>query len=141
MTTRQDIERAWQRIEPYVRITPIIHLNRRSFEIDGDVYLKFELMQVTGSFKPRGAFNRILSNDVPASGVIAASGGNHGLATAYAARTLGYRAEIFIPTISSPVKQQRLRDYGAELHVTGRNYDEALRASAKRAEETGALVV
>src|ERR1043165_605107 len=114
MTTRQDIEAAWQRIEPYVRVTPLITLNRGTFDIDADIHLKFELMQVTGSFKPRGAFNRILSNTVPAAGVIAASGGNHGLATAYAARALGHRAEIFVPTISSPVKQQRLRDYGAE---------------------------
>src|SRR5581483_10818349 len=98
-----DIQSAWQRIEPYVRVTPVMKVDQ--------VFFKFELMQVTGSFKPRGAFNRILSNPVPASGVIAASGGNHGLATAYAARTLGYRAEIFVPTISSPVKQQRLRDY------------------------------
>ncbi len=141
MTSRDDIEAAWRRIEPHVRVTPTVHLNRGAFDLDGDVYLKFELMQVTGSFKPRGAFNRILSNTVPASGVIAASGGNHGLATAYAARRLRHRAEIFVPTICSPIKQQRLRDYGAELRVTGANYDEALRASMKRAEETGALVV
>src|SRR5215510_8104402 len=126
MTNREDIEAAWRRIEPYVRVTPTIQVNRGAFDIDADVHLKFELMQVTGSFKPRGAFNRILSNQVPESGVIAASGGNHGLATAYAARRLGLRAEIFVPTISSPIKQQRLRDYGAELNVTGANYDEAL---------------
>ena len=141
MTTPESIDVAWRRIEPHVRVTPTIHLNRRAFENAGDVFLKLELMQVTGSFKPRGAFNRILSNDVPKAGVIAASGGNHGLATAYAARALGHRAEIFVPAICSPVKQQRLRDYGAELHVVGANYSEALQASNERARETGALVV
>lgn len=140
-TTPSDIEAAWKRIEPYVRTTPVIRLNRGLLHPDAEVFLKLELMQVTGSFKPRGAFNRILSNNVPAAGIIAASGGNHGLATAYAARALGYHAEIFVPTISSLVKQQRLRDYGATLHVTGANYKEALQASTARARETGALVV
>jgi len=141
MTERQDIEAAWNRIEPYVRVTPVIRLNRSALDLDADIHLKLELMQVTGSFKPRGAFNRILSNDVPRAGVIAASGGNHGLATAYAARQLGHGAEIFVPTIASPVKQQRLKDYGADVKVIGANYNEALEASMKRAEETGALIV
>jgi len=136
-----DIENAWARIEPHVRVTPVMQLNCGLLHPHAEIFLKLELMQVTGSFKPRGAFNRILSNSVPAVGIIAASGGNHGLATAYAAKALGYRAEIFVPTISSSVKQQRLRDYGADLHVTGANYDEALAASAARAAETGALVV
>src|SRR5262249_7923520 len=105
MTSRQDIEAAWNRIEPYVRVTPVIHLNRGTFGLDADVHLKFELLQVTGSSKPRGAFNRFLSNEVPPSGVIAASGGTHGLASAYAARRLGHRAEIFVPVISSAIKQ------------------------------------
>ena len=140
-TKREDIEAAWKRIEPYVRITPTMHLNRGLLHPDAEIFLKFELMQVTGSFKPRGAFNRILSNTVPPSGIIAASGGNHGLATAYAARTLSHRAEIFVPTICSTVKQQRLRDYGADLHVVGVNYEEALRASGERAQETRTLVV
>jgi threonine dehydratase len=136
-----EIEAAWQRIEPYLRVTPVMQLNRGLLHPEAEVFLKLELMQVTGSFKPRGAFNRILSNDVPKSGIIAASGGNHGLATAYAGKTLGHHSEIFVPTISSPVKQQRLRSYGADLHVTGANYGEALNASAERALETGALVV
>ena len=135
------IEAAWHRIQPYVRVTPVMALQHGLLHPTADIFLKFELMQVTGSFKPRGAFNRILSNSVPESGVIAASGGNHGLATANAAKTLGHRAEIFVPTISSPVKQQRLRSYGADLHVTGANYGEALLDSTERAHETGALVV
>ena len=141
MTTRADIEMAWRRIEPYVRVTPTLALEAGAFDLDAQIYLKLELLQVTGSFKPRGAFNRILSNTVPASGVIAASGGNHGLATAYAARQLGHRAEIFVPTISSPVKQQRLRDYGATLHVMGERYAEAYAAAMRRTDETGALYV
>ena len=141
MIAPADIEAAWQRIEPYVRVTPTMALERGAFDIDADVFLKLELLQVTGSFKPRGAFNRILSNPVPASGVIAASGGNHGLATAYAARRLGHRAEIFVPTISSPVKQQRLRDYGAVLNVIGERYADAYAAAMQRAAETGALYV
>ena len=136
-----EIEAAWQRIQPYVRVTPVMQLNQGLLQSDAEIFLKFELMQVTGSFKPRGAFNRILSNPVPASGVIAASGGNHGLATAYAAKRLGHRAEIYVPTISSPIKQQRLRSYGADLHVVGANYQEALQASTEQARETGALVV
>lgn len=145
MISRADIEAAWQRIEPYVRVTPTMALEAGAFAgalgLDAEIYLKLELLQVTGSFKPRGAFNRILSNPVPDSGVIAASGGNHGLATAYAARRLGHRAEIFVPTISSPVKQQRLREYGARLDVIGERYAEAYAAAMKRAAETGALYV
>src|SRR5215813_11682741 len=83
--TRADIEAAWDRIQPHVRVTPVMRLNGDLLSRDADIFMKFELMQVTGSFKPRGAFNRILSNTVPGSGIIAASGGNHGLATAYAA--------------------------------------------------------
>jgi len=116
-------------------------LERGAFGIAAPVTLKLELLQHTGSFKPRGAFNRILSSQVPAAGVIAASGGNHGLATAFAARGLGHRAEIFVPEISSPVKIARLRDYGAIVNVGGVSYAEAFAASEKRVKETGALVV
>lgn len=83
----------------------------------------------------------MLSAQVPTAGIVAASGGNHGAAVAYAARTLGHEAEIFVPEISSPVKVERLRGYGAKLTVTGKNYAEALAASQDRAAETGALIV
>jgi threonine dehydratase len=109
--------------------------------LDGEIVLKFEQLQHTASFKPRGAFNRILSNQVPEAGVIAASGGNHGIAVAYAARRLGHRAEIFVPKVCSPVKIERLRDYGAQVSIMGANYAEALEASQARAAQTGALVV
>jgi threonine dehydratase len=139
MTSRHDIDAAWARIAPHVRITPTLRLNRGQWGFNNPTWLKLELTQVAGSFKGRGAFNQMLSQPVPASGVIAASGGNHGIATAYAARELGVRAEIFVPTISSPVKQQKLRELGAVLTVTGDNYYGALDACVARQKETGAL--
>lgn len=103
--------------------------------------LKLELLQHTGSFKPRGAFNRILSNAVPPAGVVAASGGNHGLAVAYAGRRLGHTAAIFVPGISPAIKVEGLRRLGAEVNIVGEAYPEALAASKQRAAETGALMV
>ncbi|MHB1217884.1 MAG: threonine/serine dehydratase [Alphaproteobacteria bacterium] len=141
MISPDDIERAATRIAPHMRETPVMALERQAFGVAAAVTLKLELLQHTGSFKPRGAFNRILSSQVPTAGVIAASGGNHGLATAFAARSLGHRAEIFVPEISSPVKVARLRGYGAAVHVGGASYAEAFAASEARVKETGALVV
>lgn len=134
-----EIEAAAARIAPHVRVTPVIRVEAAAFGVPAT--LKLECMQHAGSFKPRGAFNRILSSQVPAAGVIAASGGNHGLAVAFAARALGHRAEIFVPEISAPVKQQRLRELGAALTVTGRDYAEAFAACEARQRDTGALMV
>lgn len=103
--------------------------------------MKLEYLQHTGSFKPRGAFNRILSATVPASGVIAASGGNHAQAVAYAARELGLAAEIFVPETAPAIKVDRLRTLGATIYQVGQLYDDAREASEVRARETGALVV
>ena len=139
--TSAQIKQARSRIVSHVRKTPVIELEQGAFNLKGQVFLKLESLQHTGSFKPRGAFNCILSSAVPPAGVIAASGGNHGAAVAFAAQKLGYRAEIFVPTISSAVKVERLRHYGAEVCVTGRDYAEALEASRQRAAETGALAV
>lgn len=145
MITRGDIDRAWERIAGHVRITPTLNLEQRAFDgrLQSPTTLKLELTQVAGSFKPRGAFNSILSqlDRAKEAGVIAASGGNHGIATAYAARQLGLRAEIFVPVISSPVKQRRLRDLGAVLNVVGDNYYGALAACIERQKQTGALDV
>jgi threonine dehydratase len=138
---RAEIEAASIRVAGYVRTTPIIHLEAGAWGLDARVVLKFEQLQHTGSFKPRGAFNRLLSSSVPPAGVIAASGGNHGLAVAYAARQLGHRAEIFVPEVCPPIKVERLRSYGAIVTQIGAAYAEALRASQARAEQTGALVV
>ncbi len=140
MISAQDIEAAAARIRTRVRVTPTIDLGPG--DLDGPALtLKLELLQHTGSFKPRGAFNRILSATVPASGVLAASGGNHGAAVAYAAQQLGHRAEIFVPESTPQLKIDRLRNYAASVVATGSCYAEALAASSTRAAETGALVV
>ena len=141
MVEGADIEAAYERIASRIRKTPVLELEQGAFGVPGRIWLKLELAQHTGSFKPRGAFNRILSADVGESGVIAASGGNFGLAVAYAARALGHRAEIFVPATSPEVKIQRIRDHGADVHVVPGFYAEALEASRQRAEETGALVM
>ncbi|GAA3554039.1 threonine/serine dehydratase [Nonomuraea rosea] len=130
-----DVRAAARRIDGLVLRTPVL-------EISPGLFLKLELLQHSGSFKVRGAFNRILSaGELPSSGVIAASGGNHGLAVAYAARELGVRAEIFVPEVTSPVKVAGLGALGAHITQTGAVYSDAAEAAAKRAAETGALMV
>jgi threonine dehydratase len=141
MTTPAEVDAAAQRVGAYVRVTPCIELEPRAFGSPATLTLKLEMMQHTGSFKPRGAFNRILSATVPEAGVIAASGGNHGAAVAYAARTLGHMAEIFVPEATPDIKVERLRRYGARVVLTGADYAEAYAASQERAQETGALDV
>lgn len=133
--TYDDVTAAAARISGHVLRTPVIEVAPR-------LWLKLEQLQHSGSFKVRGAFNRIMSaGDLPAAGVIAASGGNHGLAVAFAARALGVRAEIFVPTVTSPVKVAGLERLGARITQTGAIYAEAAEAAAKRAAETGALSV
>jgi threonine dehydratase len=136
-----DIGGAHERIHGYVRRTPVLELAPGTFGVPGRLTLKLELMQHTGSFKPRGAFNKMLSSEVPETGVIAASGGNFGLAVAYAAHELGHRAEIFVPSNSPKLKADGIRALGAHVTVADGYYDEALEASRGRAEETGALVM
>jgi threonine dehydratase len=141
MITHTAIQDASRRIGPHIRRTPVMRLEAGALGVDANVVLKLESLQYTGSFKPRGAFNCILSSSVPQAGVIAASGGNHGAAVAFAAQKLGHRAEIFVPSTSPRNKVERLREYGAEVCVTGRDYAEALAASRERAAKTGALAV
>jgi threonine dehydratase len=141
LINRRDVETAADRIRYHIRTTPSIVMEDGAFGTDVPLTLKLELLQHTGSFKPRGIFNRILSADVPDAGVIAASGGNAGLAVAYAARRLGIRAEIFVPTISPEIKVDRLRAYGAAVTRAGAFYADAYEASQERAAQTGALVV
>jgi threonine dehydratase len=129
-------------IAPHIRRTPVVQLDGADLGIGaGPVTLKLELMQHSGSFKARGAFVNLLTRKVPAAGVVAASGGNHGAAVAYAAMKLKVPAKIFVPTISSPAKIQRIRDYGADLAVTGDRYADALAASEQWAAQSGALMV
>jgi threonine dehydratase len=141
MISRAAIETAAHQIEGDVRHTPVLRLESRAWGIPAQITLKLEHLQHTGSFKPRGAFSRMRAQPLPEAGVIAASGGNHGVAVAYAAQQLGCRAEIFVPELCPPLKVQRLRHYGAQVQVVGATYAEALAASEIRAEETGALMV
>src|SRR5206468_324833 len=104
----------------------------------GVLHLKLELMQHAGSFKTRGAFTNLLTRELPAAGVVAASGGNHGAAVAYAAMKLDVRATIFVPTIASPMKIARIREYGAELVIGGERYADALAASEQWRSQSGA---
>jgi threonine dehydratase len=138
----REIDAAAARIAGHVRRTPVIELGAGAFaDLAHPLVLKLECLQVTASFKPRGAFNRMLSAAVPAAGVIAASGGNHGIAVAHAAKTLGHRAEIFVPEVISAAKVARLKELGAVVTITGKVYGDALAASEKRAAATGALVL
>jgi len=141
MISRTEIQDAGRRIAMHVRRTPVMALEEKAFGMDARIFFKLECLQHTGSFKPRGAFNCILTSPVPEAGVIAASGGNHGAAVAYAAQKLGHRAEIFVPVITPPNKVERLRRYGATINVTGNDYSEALAASRDRAVETGAVPI
>ncbi len=144
MSTHPDqaaIHAAAHRIAPHIRRTPLLRLAAADLGGASDIILKLELLQASGSFKPRGAFNRMLSATLPAAGVIAASGGNHGAAVAYAARALGVPAEIFVPEITGPAKRARIEAYGARLVVGGAAYDAARKASEARAAETGALQI
>jgi threonine dehydratase len=126
-------------IRPYIRRTPLVAIEAADFGLPPfPLHLKLELMQHSGSFKARGAFANLLLRDVPAAGVVAASGGNHGVAVAYAGQRLGIRATIFVPTITSPAKVDRIRAYGAEIVVSGDRYDDALAVSQQRIAETGA---
>jgi threonine dehydratase len=139
------IEKVAGRLAPYVRHTPVLRIDGKAFGLDVPVTLKLELLQHAGSFKPRGAFNRIFSaqasGELPASGVIAASGGNHGAAVAYAARSLGLAAEIFVPENTPVAKRARIEAFGAKLVRGGGAYAEALAASRERQAQTGALEV
>jgi threonine dehydratase len=129
-------------IRPYVRRTPVITVDGRDFGLrSGPLVLKLEHLQHTGSFKARGAFANLLLREIPGAGVVAASGGNHGAAVAYAARAVGVPARIFVPTVSSPAKIARIRGYGADLVVEGGTYTDALEASQAWAASSGALQV
>jgi threonine dehydratase len=130
------------RIRPHVRRTPVLEADAADFGLDAQpLSVKLEFMQHSGSFKARGAFANLLLRDVPAAGVAAASGGNHGAAVAYAAMRLGVPAKIFVPEISSPAKIERIRGYGADLVVGGERYADALAACEQWIAATGAMSV
>ena len=142
MITPDNIASAYGLIRPHIRRTPVIAANGADFGLDPiALTFKLELLQHAGAFKTRGAFANLLMRQVPAAGVVAASGGNHGVAVAYAAMKLGIAAKIFLPTISSPAKIRRIGDYGADLAVGGERYADALAASEAWVAQSGALPV
>lgn len=135
------IEAAAARIAGHARITPVIRLGKGALGSVGDISLKLECLQHAGSFKTRGAFNNMLSLAMPAAGVAAASGGNHGAAVAYAARACGVKAKIFVPEISPAAKIEAIRRFGAEVVVGGAQYDDAQAACDRFVAESGALKI
>jgi threonine dehydratase len=139
--THSDIQAASARIAPHIRRTPLLRMGGADLGLGIPLILKLELLQATGSFKPRGAFNRMLSVPVPAAGVVTASGGNHGAAVAYAAQALGHKAEVFCPVATPSAKTGRIEASGAILHRIGAAYDEARIASEAHAARTGGLLV
>jgi len=141
---RADIEKAalrFQQNRPFLRRTPLWKLPGTALGLPcAQVWLKLEQLQVGGSFKARGMLNRLLANAIPPSGVVVASGGNAGIATAAAAKALGVKCEVFVPTVCGPAKQARLRELGAQVVVTGEVYAEALQACLAHQQRTGALL-
>src|SRR5579859_1050150 len=123
---RNGIARTHALIQPYMRRTPVVDVPGKDWGLSSfRALLKLELLQHAGSFKARGAFANLLLREVPTTGVVAASGGNHGAAVAFAAKKLGKPATIFVPTISSPAKIARIRELGAHLVVTGERFADA----------------
>ncbi|MBS76071.1 MAG: threonine dehydratase [Variovorax sp.] len=144
---RSEIDSAWQRLNErsghFLRQTPLWKLPAAALGVaapGAEVWLKLEHLQVSGSFKARGMMNRLLANPIPDSGVIVASGGNAGIATAAAARALGVRCEVYLPGVSPEAKRARLRALGAEVVVVGQLYPDALAACLARQAETSALL-
>lgn len=141
-STRERIAATYELISPHIRRTPVIEVTGKDFGL-GDVPLSFklELLQHSGSFKARGAFTNLLTRAVPPAGVVAASGGNHGAAVAYAAMKLGQPAKVFVPTVTSPAKLERMREYGADLVIGGDRYADALAASEAWMAQSGAMSI
>ncbi|PRG22246.1 threonine dehydratase [Burkholderia multivorans] len=140
---RERIVTAHARIEPYVRRTPTASLVPRDVNLDCSLVMKMETFQYTGSYKPRGVFNRLLARRIANDSrpVVAASGGNHGIAVAYAATVLGFDVQVFVPTLTPAEKIARIRQYGAQVTVVGANYGEALAVSERHAKTIGALAI
>lgn len=142
MISRTQIQANEPVIRPYIRRTPVLEVDGADFGLDSiTIVFKLELFQHAGSFKARGAFTNMLTREVPEAGVVAASGGNHGVAVAFAAMKLGRPATIFVPTVASPEKLDRIRRCGAELVITGDRYADALEASQEWIARTGALPI
>ena len=140
--SRERIQATERVIRPYIRRTPVLEVDGSEFGLDSiKIVFKLELFQHAGSFKARGAFTNLLTREVPAEGVVAASGGNHGVAVAFAAMKLGKLATIFVPSVASQAKLDRIRSYGAELIIAGDRYAESLEASEAWTRQSGALPI
>ncbi len=139
MDWKTEILAAVDRIDGHAQITPV--MKSHALGLEHPVEMKLEHMQHTGSFKARGAFNTLLGMDVPAAGVVAASGGNHGAAAAYAAQTLGYPAKIFVPELAGPSKIALIRQTGADLSVVDGEYANALTGAQPHEDATGAMQI
>ncbi len=140
MDWNAEITTAAAQIKDHIRRTPVLRLEN-SFGLDFPLEMKLEQIQHTGSFKARGAFNTLLSSDVPAGGVVAASGGNHGAAVGYAAAQLGHKAAIFVPEIAGPAKIGLIERTGAACHVVPGAYANALDAAKAHEVKTGAMQI
>jgi threonine dehydratase len=142
MISADQIRSTYRLLTPHVRCTPVIDVDAADFNLSmGGLSLKLELLQHAGSFKSRGAFTNLLTRGVPPAGVVAASGGNHGAAVAFAAMKLRIRAKIFVPNVASPAKIQQIREYGAELVIAGERYADALAASELWLTQSGAMSI
>ena len=140
--TRERIIATEAVIRPYVRRSPLVAVDMADFDLPpGPLTFKLELLQHSGSFKARGAFANLLLRKAPPAGIVAASGGNHGVAVACAAHRLGVPATIFVPNVASPAKQERIRGYGAQLVIAGSLYADALTASVDHIARTGAMPI
>ncbi len=133
------IKTASARVTPYIRQTPVVTFETRT--ITQPVTLKLEQLQHAGSFKTRGAFNTLLGTEPPAAGLVAASGGNHGAAVAYAAQRLGFPARVYVPEIAGPAKISLIRACGADLQVVPGAYSNALEQAKAWEEKTGAMQI
>lgn len=139
---REEIRQFYPKLALHIRRTPVISVNGAEFGSEsGPLALKLELLQHTGSFKARGAITNLLTRTVPRAGIVAASGGNHGVAVAFAAKKFNVPAKIYVPTVASITKIDRIRGYGAELVIGGERYADAYAESRKWAEESGAMAI
>lgn len=138
----EQIRSTYHLLAPHIRCTPVIEIDGPDFNLNlGSLSLKLESLQHAGSFKSRGAFSNLLTRKIPSVGVVAASGGNHGAAVAFAAMKLGVPAKIFVPSVASPAKIQQITEYGAELVIAGERYADALAASESWVAASGAMPV
>ena len=139
---REEIKEFYPILASHVRKTPVVFVNGSEFGLEPvPLALKLELLQHSGSFKARGAITNLLTRTVPKAGVVAASGGNHGVAVAFATRKFHVHAKVYVPTVASISKIERIRAYGAELVVGGDRYADALAESQKWAEKSGAMTI